>query len=192
MIMAEQQAQAQRRRTVYIHKPFQRKFILRFCLIALGAMLLASLILYVLSKDTMTATYRYHHLSLEETGEAILPAMIITNSIVLLGLIAATIFVTLYVSHKIGGPLYRIGSILEEIGQGNLNLQVEFRQRDQLKDLVPQINQMTENLNEKIRRIQSQVNDLHEKAQATDWKEDEISTDIEKLHKTVYELFETE
>ena len=34
-IMAEQQAQAQRRRILYIHKPFQRKFILRFCLIAL-------------------------------------------------------------------------------------------------------------------------------------------------------------
>jgi peptidoglycan hydrolase CwlO-like protein len=51
---------------------------------------------------------------------------------------------------------------------------------------------MTQNLNKRLRRIQSEVSDLHEKAQATDWKEDEISTDIEKLHKTVYELFETE
>ncbi len=190
--MAEQQAQAQRRRILYIHKPFQRKFILRFCLIALGAMLLASLILYVLSKDTMTATYRYHHLSLEETGEAILPAMIITNGVILLGLIAATIFVTLYVSHKIGGPLYRIGSILEEIGQGNLNVQIEFRQRDQLKDLVPQINYMIQNLNKRVRQIQGEVGHLQEKIQDTGWKEEEIRKDINKLHNTVNELFATE
>lgn len=190
--MAEERTLPYRRRIVYIDKPFQRRFIIKFCLIAVAAMLLASLILYFLSKDTTTATYRYHHLSLNETAQAILPAMVFTNIIVLVGLIAATILVTLYVSHKIGGPLYRVGSILEEIGQGNLNLQIEFRERDQLKDLVPQINDMTQNLNKMVRRIQDEVSDLHEKTQATDWKEDEIRTDIEKLHKTVYELFETE
>lgn len=190
--MAEQQAQAQRRQTVYIHKPFQRKFILRFCVIALGAMLLASLILYVLSKDTMTATYRYHHLSLNETAQAILPAMVFTNIIVLLGLIAATILVTLYFSHKISGPLHRLGRVFEEIGEGNLNVDMEFRQRDQLKDLVPQVNNMAQNLNKRVRRIQDEIRDLHEKTQVTDWKEDEIRTDIEKLQKTVHELFETE
>jgi methyl-accepting chemotaxis protein len=190
--MAEQHAQAQRRQTVYIHKPFQRKFILRFCVIALGAMLLSSFILYVLSKDSMTATYRYHHLSLNETAQAILPAMIFTNIAVLLGLIAATILVTLYFSHKISGPLHRLGSVLEQIGGGKLNVDMKFRQRDQLKDLVPQINDMTQNLNKRVRRIQDEVSDLYEKTQATDWKEDEIGTIMEKLHKTVYELFETE
>jgi nitrogen fixation/metabolism regulation signal transduction histidine kinase len=160
--------------------------------IALGAMLLASFILYVLSKDTMTATYRYHHLSLHETAGAILPAMIFTNIAVLLGLIAATILVTLYFSHKISGPLHRLGKVLEEIGGGNLNVDMEFRRRDQLKDLVPQINNMTQNLNKRVQRIQDAVSDLYEKTHATDWKEDEIGTDIEKLQKTVYELFETE
>jgi methyl-accepting chemotaxis protein len=189
--MVEQDAQVQRRHTVYVHKPFQRKFIIRFCVIALGAMLLASLILFLLSKNTVTATYRYHHLSLEETGEAILPAMIITNGIVLLGLIAATIFVTLYVSHKIGGPLHRVESVLEEIGQGNLKIQIEFRQRDQLKDLVPQINYMTQNLNKRVRQIQGEVGHLQEKIQDTDWKEEEIRKDINKLHSTVHELFAT-
>jgi methyl-accepting chemotaxis protein len=190
--MAEERALPYQRNIVYIDKPFQRRFIIKFCLIAVVAMLLASLILYFLSKDTTTATYRYHHLSLNETSQVILPAMVFTNIIVLVGLIAATILVTLYVSHKISGPLHRVGSVLEEIGGGNLNVGIEFRQRDQLKGLVPQINLMTQNLNDRIRRIQGEISDLHEKTQATDWKEDEIRTDIEKLHKTVYELFETE
>jgi peptidoglycan hydrolase CwlO-like protein len=69
---------------------------------------------------------------------------------------------------------------------------MKFRQRDQLKDLVPQINNMTQNLNKRVRRIQDKVRDLHEKTQATDWKENDIRTDIEKLQKTVHELFKTE
>jgi methyl-accepting chemotaxis protein len=189
--MAEQNVQVQRRRTVYVHKPFQLKFIVRFCVIALGAMLLASLILFLLSKNTMTATYRYHHLSLEDTAEAIMPAMLVTNGVVLLGLLGVTILVTLYVSHKIGGPLHRVGSVLEEVGQGNLNVRIEFRQRDQLKDLVPQINYMIQNLNERVRQIQGEVDQLQEKIQGSGWNEEEIRKDINKLHKTVNELFAT-
>jgi methyl-accepting chemotaxis protein len=118
--------------------------------------------------------------------------MIITNGVVLLGLLGATILVTLYVSHKIGGPLHRVESVLEEIGQGNLDIKIEFRQRDQLKDLVPKINHMIQNLNKRVRQIQGEVGHLQEKIQDTGWKEEEIRKDINKLHNTVNELFATE
>jgi methyl-accepting chemotaxis protein len=189
--MAEQQAQTNKRRTVYIEKPFQRRFILKFCLIALVAMFCASLLLYFLSQDTMTATYRYHHLSLQQTAEAILPALIITNTVVLLGFLVATVFVTLYVSHKIAGPLYRLGKSVESIGQGNLKLRISLRRRDQLADFAYQLDQMTQNLSERVRKIQSEVSNLHEKAQVSGWKEEEIRRDIERLKKYVYESLET-
>ena len=194
--MAEQQAQPSwrselfKRRIVYIHKPFQRSFILKFCAIALVAMLFASLFLYSLSKDTMTATYRYHHLSLLETADAILPALIITNGVVLLVFVIATIFLTLYVSHKIGGPLYRFGKSLESIGGGNLNLYMKLRPQDQLKDFADQLNQMTENLNKKIRRIREEVTELTNKTKATGVADEEIVKGIESLEQTVYGLFQ--
>ena len=194
--MAEQQGQASwrsqlfKRRIVYIHKPFQRSFILKFCAIALAAMLFASLFLYSLSKDTMTATYRYHHLSLHDTADAILPALIITNSLVLLVFIVATIFLTLYVSHKIGGPLYRFGKSLESIGEGNLNLHIKLRPHDQLKDFADQMNQMTDNLGKKISRIREEVTELKNKTKATGVADEEIVKGIESLEQTVYGLFQ--
>ncbi len=194
--MAEQQAQPSwrselfKRRIVYIHKPFQRSFILKSCAIALAAMLLASLLLYSLSKDTMTATYRYHHLSLNETADAILPALVVTNIMVLLVFVVATIFLTLYVSHKIGGPLYRFGKSLESIGGGNLNLYMKLRPQDQLKDFADQMNQMTENLNKKIRRIREEVTELTNKTKATGVADEEIVKGIESLEQTVYGLFQ--
>ena len=60
------------RRIVYIHKEFQTRFIIKFCLVALAAMVIAGVLLLLLSKESLTMTYHYHHLAVEETSRAIL------------------------------------------------------------------------------------------------------------------------
>lgn len=180
-----------RRRILYIHKAFQRSFILKFCLIALCAMTAASLLIYFLSKNTLTATYRYHHLALQRTGEAILPALVITNVVVLLVLLAATILVTLYVSHKIGGPLYRLSKTLESIGDGNLAFPVKLREHDQLTDFASAVNQMIGNLKERVLQIQHEVDLVRAKALGEDWTREEVRRDLDGLHQKVHQLFET-
>jgi methyl-accepting chemotaxis protein len=189
--MVDQKARPYQRRIVYIHKTFQRGFILKFCLIAFCAMSAASLLLYFFSKNSMTATYRYHHLALQQTGEAILPALIVTNLVVLLGLLFVTAVVTLYVSHKIGGPLYRLNKSLESIGRGDLASHLRLRQHDQLTELASGLNQMIQGLNDRVRRIQAEVKELREKVQGSAWDKEEIRGDTEKLHQTVHELFRT-
>jgi nitrogen fixation/metabolism regulation signal transduction histidine kinase len=184
-----QEAAHYKRRIVYIHKPFQRNFIFKFCLIALCAMLLASGLLYFISKNSMTATYRYHHLSLQETGQAILRPMIVTNLIVLAGVVAATIMVTLYVSHKIGGPLYRLGKSIESIGKGDLTIEVKLRQQDQLMEFAAGINQMTRNLQKKVLLIERAVAEMRGKRQRPEEGLEEIHKGVEKLSETVSRLF---
>ena len=189
--MSGQTEKTRRRRIVYIQKEFQRKFILKFCLVALCAMVVASLLLYALSKNTMTATYRYHHLALQRTGEAILPSLLVTNLIVLVVFLAATIMVTLYVSHKIGGPLYHLKKSLEAIGNGDLITLVRLREHDQLMDFAATINQMTGNLKERVSQIEREVEVLRDKTLKDDWSKDEIKGDMERLHQTIHHLFET-
>lgn len=189
--MTGQAARPYRRRILYIHKAFQRSFILKFCLIALCAMTAASLLLYFLSKNTLTATYRYHHLALQRTGEVILPSLVITNVLVLLALLAATVLVTLYVSHKIGGPLYRLSKSLEAVGGGNLASPVKLREHDQLTDFAAAINQMTENLRERVLQIDQEVDGVRKRVQGDDWTREEIRKDLEGLHRAVQRLFET-
>lgn len=190
--MSKQRNMTFQRRIVYIHKEFQNRFILKFCIIALGAMVLASFLLYFFSKDSLTVTYRYHHLALQETAEVLLRPLILSNLIVLLILLIATVLVTMYVSHKIAGPLYGLGKSLESIGEGNLNLKIQFRKGDQLKELASQINQMTKNLNEKVQELQKQAKSLKEKSKSGDCTKEDIGKDIEALHQTVHRLFHTE
>ena len=189
--MSGQTEKTHQRRIVYIQKEFQRKFILKFCLVALCAMVVASLLLYALSKNTMTATYRYHHLALQRTGEAILPSLLVTNLIVLVVFLAATIMMTLYVSHKIGGPLYHLKKSLEAIGNGDLITLVRLREHDQLMDFAATINQMTGNLKERVSQIEREVEVLRDKTLKDDCSKDEIKGDMERLHQTIHHLFET-
>lgn len=180
------------RRTIYIYKKYQRNFIIKFCLIALGAMTAASLSLYYFSRNTLTATYGHHHLALRSTAEAILPALITTNLFVLICVLVATVVVTLYVSHKIGGPLYRLGKSLESFGEGNLKLRICLRREDQIKDLAGQFNKMAENLDGKIRQVKDAVTELGQKIQTTNWDKGTVKEDVERLQQIFSQLFKTE
>ena len=186
--MAEN-AKPYRRRVTYIYKDYQRGFILKFCAVALAALCVAGLVLFFLSRNTLTATYRYHHLALQRTSEAILWPLLITNAVVVVCFVLVTIFMTKYVSHKIGGPLWRMGKDLENIGKGNLQVQVHLRRNDQLKDFASQINQMTHNLREKVCELKGQAAQLRAKAQSPGSREHEIREDIDLLCQTVSELF---
>lgn len=45
------------------------------------------------------------------------------------------IFVVLYASHKIAGPLYRFEKLCEQIGDGQLETVTSLREHDQLQEL---------------------------------------------------------
>jgi nitrogen fixation/metabolism regulation signal transduction histidine kinase len=118
--------------------------------------------------------------------------LLITNAVVLVCFLLVTIFMTKYVSHKIGGPLWRMGKELENIGEGNLQVQVDLRQEDQLKDFASQINQMTRNLREKVCEVQAQAAQLRLKAQSPHTREEGIGDDVERLCQTISRLFKTQ
>ena len=76
-----------KRKTVYIKPSFQANFAVKFLiLIAVEAVLLLGLFLY-LSKSTVTAGYSGSELVLSGTGEYFLPALLLSN-IVIVGITA--------------------------------------------------------------------------------------------------------
>jgi methyl-accepting chemotaxis protein len=190
--MAKQEQRSHRRKIIYIHRTFQRNFIIKFCIIAALGMVSASLLLYIVSKDSLTATYRYHHLAVKTTAEAILPGLVITNLVVLLALIVASVFVTLYISHKIAGPLYRLNKSLQAIGEGDLTMNIRLRQKDQLMEFASTINTMVENLRERIEEIETMIRELKAKTALPTYDHTSLRHHIEKIESKMGELFKTE
>ena len=161
-----QENRPHRRKQYFIKKRFQFRFILKFCLLLLGGVVISTALLFFLSKGTLTSSFRDSRLVIENTGSAILPAVIYTNLITLALISIAVIAVTLFVSHKIAGPMYRFESELREVSQGNLTKHITLREEDQMTDIVDELNAMIVSLHDRVADIQSHVDRLAETADA--------------------------
>lgn len=157
-----------RRKQVLIKKDFQYKFILKFCLVILAGIIVSTGLLFFFSQGTLTTSFSDSRLVIKDTGFAILPGAIFTNLITLALITIAAIAVTLYVSHKVAGPMFRFEADLKVIGQGDLKMKVRLREKDQLMDFVSHLNSMTSSLHEKVVDIREGVEQLTEIASGQD------------------------
>ena len=157
-----QQERTYKRRQYFIKKDFQFKFILKFCLIILIGTILSTGLLFLFSQGTLTSSFQQSRLVIKNTALTILPAVIYTN-LIMLGLITlATIVVTLFVSHKIAGPLFRFEKELKDIEKGDLTKSIKLRKKDQTTDLADSLNKMTASLHGKVLEIRTGVEHLIE------------------------------
>lgn len=179
-----QQERIYKRKNYFIKRDFQSKFILKFCLILLIGTILSTGLLFLFSQGTLTSSFEQSRLVIKNTSLAILPSLIYTN-LITLGLITlATIVVTLFVSHKIAGPLLRFEKELKEIEKGDLTKSIKLRKKDQIADLSGSLNTMTAGLHEKVLDIRTGVENLIESASKQNAPQ-ELIEELNHLRQTI-------
>lgn len=179
-----QQERTYKRKQYFIKKNFQFKFILKFCLIILIGTILSMGLLFLFSHDTLTSSFQQSRLVIKNTSLAILPTLIYTT-LITFGLITlATIVVTLFVSHKIAGPLFRFEKDLKEIEKGDLTKSIKLREKDQTTDLADSLNKMTASLHEKVLNVRTGVEKLIESASRQNAPQ-ELIEELNHLHQKI-------
>lgn len=146
-----------RRRTYYIKKEFQRAFIIKFCLLVILGALVSGAVIYLVSRGTATTVFENSRISIKSTADFILPAVLLASAVTAVFVGIATVIVTLYASHRIAGPLYRIEKDLERVMAGDLDVKFHLRKNDQLVPLASLIERLTGRLKEDVREMK-QVN----------------------------------
>jgi methyl-accepting chemotaxis protein len=58
--------------------------------------------------------------------------------------------ISIFMSHKIAGPLFQLKKLFSEVKNGNLTQRLAFRSKDYFQDLVPEFNGMMESLQSRI------------------------------------------
>ena len=143
-------------------KPIQLDFSLifqvKYCLAMMGGSLLTSLILYAYLDHGLGSSYFDSLMTLRNLEQALPSSLIITFVIQLVLILILTIAINLFVSHKIGGPVYRYEHSLKTILKGDLRLDVRTREGDQLKSMVTALNDWQGSL----RQVFSRCHRLHE------------------------------
>jgi methyl-accepting chemotaxis protein len=134
----------QKRRTYYIEKKFQTKYILLTIFLLLTYTL--AFIIIIFSPYILTLYFDFY--SLSEKAEAARTLLILHGRVWpgIAGIILLFGALSIFITHKIAGPLYRLKKNISEIINGNLDVKVKLRKNDDLKDLAEHVNMLAEEL----------------------------------------------
>jgi len=88
-----------------------------------------------------------------------------SNRALLLKLLVLFLFIawgSIYISHKIAGPLYRFSTTLDEIAKGNVSLRVHLRKSDEAQFLADHFNEALTFLDTTLSKMKNIITE-HEK-----------------------------
>lgn len=139
----------ERRGALWVHPQYQKSFVTNFCLATFGGMLATSLLLAML-----------FYMAANRGNDLVVWPLIAVNALVLLALVALAGVVALNLSHKVGGPLYRIEKRAGEMASGQLAGELRLRQGDELQGVAHAMNQLSRELNQRLLEIGDQVESL--------------------------------
>lgn len=142
-----------RRKNYFIRRDFQGRFVLKFFLTILISAAVFTAILSVFSAHTITVTYEDSYLRLDRTPKALFVQIVRAYGVYILLLGIAVSVVSLFLSHRIAGPLYRFEKSMEEITRGNLSLRIRLRKNDEGQEVAGLMNTMLDTLTERLREI---------------------------------------
>jgi HAMP domain-containing protein len=149
-----------RRRNYFIKKGFQTSFIVKFCLLLILACLIMSLVSYLFMGNTSTTSFENLRFTVKSTSDFMMPILISSGITAVVLVSIATIAIVLFISHRIAGPLYRLEKSLEELGEGDLTVDVHLRQADEIKALADTLNKTIKNLKEPIATSKAKAEEL--------------------------------
>ena len=159
-----------RRRKYFIRKSFQSRFIIKFCILVMIGAFLSGIIIYMMSKNTVTTTFENSRLLMKSTADFILPAVLLASAIVIVFIGALAIALTLFTSHNIVGPLYRMEKDIEDVASGDLTKKFKVRKTDEIKTLATSLEKMTNVLNRDIADIKNSLFEIETALEEPDKK----------------------
>lgn len=138
------------RRRYLIKKTFQLKFVAHFLVLVIFGSLVSGILLYFLASSELGVQYYSAHIAIRNTWDILKPSILITHTGAVILVSVITVYMVIYLSNRIAGPLYRLETILGEVAAGNLDIKVTLRKNDELAPLKTSVQNMIEKLHETI------------------------------------------
>jgi len=177
-----------KRRTIFINRSYQFKFILKFCLILLLGGVVSTGLVFLLSRETLTTSFERGRLVVQNTATAILPAVILTNGITLAIVMVIAVVTVLYISHKIAGPMFRFEKEIVKLKEGDLTTRITLRKKDQFISLGQSFNEMTARLHDKVSAVESEILEI-EKRLREQKPDDNRIAELERIRISLHSHF---
>lgn len=133
------------RKKILINKKFQFKYAAMIVATLFVMVALVEWDIFYTMKTILPKVFFMEEIRQDLTAFHLLLAM---KSLVFMVLVA---FISVYFSHRIAGPIYRLEKdLIYMINEGDLTKQFRLREKDELKELAEALNTMTANLRTKL------------------------------------------
>jgi methyl-accepting chemotaxis protein len=139
-----------RRRNYFIKKGFQLRFVGRFLIVAVAGFAAAGYLVYRSVESSAEEVFYSNHFRITNTSDLVVPALLKVNLVVVLLVLAAVSIAVLVVSHRLAGPIFRLGKAAEKIGTGDLTGSFELRAKDEIKSLSDSFKEMNGSLRDQF------------------------------------------
>lgn len=132
-----------RRKRYFVKKKLQFKYLLFVLLAMIVPTLICGAVLYYLIWQTIAAEIAIP----EALSENLIPALDKVNMMLLILLplvFIVMLLLSIFISHRIAGPIYRLERELKEISKGDYSCRIKFRSNDELQEIADGINELLE------------------------------------------------
>ena len=136
-----------KRKRYFVKKLLQTKYILFVLLAMIIPTLVCGGALYYLIWQTVAEEIAIP----EAISSSLIPALNRVNTILIIAipLVFLIMFLlSIFISHKIAGPLYRLEKELKEIAKGDFSRKIKLRPNDELQEIAEGINELLDHLNQ--------------------------------------------
>jgi methyl-accepting chemotaxis protein len=140
------------RRVYFIRDSSQPHLIMGIQVIYLLLVFFSSIVFYIVVNYNLAGDLA-RPLNGHDTLDLLLPTLIFLNAI---GLIAASV-ISIFFTHRIIGPVYRLRQIMRDVGDGNLSQFAQFRKDDELQELAVGFDEMIVGLNRRVYNLRSRA-----------------------------------
>lgn len=127
------------RKQFIINPEFQSKFILKFCIVVAFASLLICAFVVWFSDGSTTVTIENARVNVKNTADFIYPILLQSFVVGLVFSALSVGFMTMFMTHKIAGPLFRMKRNLKKIQTGDFSEDFRVRSDDQLGDFCEEM-----------------------------------------------------
>lgn len=177
-----------RRRNYFIKKELQGKYIFDFFIFVIGGSIIFTLIFSLLSYNTLTVVYEDYNLQIGKTPLVLLKDILGSHWIFIVTAGFSVVVLSMFLTHRFAGPIYRFEKSVEEMIKGNFNFEIRLRKKDEGKELASKMNQLINTVSSNIKELQLISEEIHARlsdiSSSIDRKEeyDEIAANLQKVH----------
>ncbi len=165
-----------RRKQYIVKKGFQSRLITIILLLVLIVANITGGLIYGVLKIDASREWLVNTFGLSDADDMLLPAVLIAEiiSFLIVGLIS------LFVSHRMAGPIYRFEKVTEGMSEGDFTIHVKLRDKDEFKDLADSFNNMINRLTEHMDELKDSSQEYIQEVQQCLDQQKNIPEEVKK------------